>query len=117
MPAATKPTIPVVHGQPLPVSWQNLAEHATDLIALSGCQQGEIPSLVAQDKQPEALAAVRRYQEVFDQGRSLPGAQNYRTGPSRAALRGLVAFGRGEPAPRSHQQRPLPDAIHRLLRC
>jgi DNA polymerase III alpha subunit len=78
-------SIPVVHGQPLPVSWQNLAEHAADLIALSGCQQGEIPSLVAQGKQPEALAAARRYQEVFDQGRFYLELQNYRTGPSQAA--------------------------------
>jgi DNA polymerase III alpha subunit len=35
-------SISIVHGQPLPVSWQTLAEHATDLIALSGCHQGEI---------------------------------------------------------------------------
>jgi error-prone DNA polymerase len=113
-------SIPVVHGQPLPVSWQNLAEHATDLIALSGCQQGEIPSLVAQGKQPEALAAARRYQEIFDQGRFYLELQNYRTGPSQATLRGMVTFGREANLPlvatnNVHYLEPLGYRLHEVL--
>jgi error-prone DNA polymerase len=113
-------SIPVVHGQPLPVSWQNLAEHAADLIALSGCQRGEIPSLVAQGKQTEALAAARRYLEVFDQGRFYLELQNYRTASSQAALRDLVAFGRQANLPLAatnnvHYLEPVGYRLHEVL--
>jgi error-prone DNA polymerase len=113
-------SISIVHGQPLPVSWQTLAEHATDLIALSGCHQGEIPSLVAQGKQPEALAAARRYQEIFDQGRFYLELQNYRTGPSQAVLRRLIAFGHEANLPlvatnNVHYLEPLGYRLHEVL--
>ena len=94
-PASTETdSLPATHCRPLPVSWQNLAEHATDLIALSGCRQGEIPSLPAQGKQQEARSVARRCQEIFGEAGFYLELQNYRTGRNQAALRDLISFGR-----------------------
>ncbi len=42
-----------------------LADHSGDIICLSGCKKGEIPSLLKGDKKEEARAAARKYQGVF----------------------------------------------------
>ncbi|MGQ9572628.1 MAG: DNA polymerase III subunit alpha [Dehalococcoidia bacterium] len=42
-----------------------LEEHHQGLIALSGCQSGEVPRLLADGRQDEALAAAQWYREVF----------------------------------------------------
>ncbi len=47
-----------------------LGEYSSGLTALSGCLEGEPASLLLQGKKDMALAAVRKYQEIF-------GAENY----------------------------------------
>jgi error-prone DNA polymerase len=42
-----------------------LARHARGLIALSGCNKGEVPSLVAAGRYKEAKAAARRHIRIF----------------------------------------------------
>jgi error-prone DNA polymerase len=46
------------------------------LIALSGCRQGEVPSLVAQGQHREAEAAARRYAQAFGDGNFFVELQN-----------------------------------------
>ncbi len=48
-----------------PVSWKRLSRHADGLIALSGCRHGEIPRLLAEDRQMDALPRARAYAELF----------------------------------------------------
>jgi error-prone DNA polymerase len=43
----------------------HLAKHAAGLIALSGCRQGEIPSLLMADAAEAAARVAGRYQEWF----------------------------------------------------
>ncbi len=45
-----------------------LAQHAAGLIALSGCRNGEVPSLIALGKHGEAEAAAREYVRMFGNG-------------------------------------------------
>ncbi|MGH2356357.1 MAG: PHP domain-containing protein, partial [Chloroflexota bacterium] len=47
------------------VDVDTLARHATGLIALSGCQRGEVPSLVAARRFAAAAAAAGRYRDLF----------------------------------------------------
>lgn len=47
-----------------------LAGHARGLIALSGCQRGEVPSLVAGGRGAEAMAVAAGYRDMF-------GAENF----------------------------------------
>lgn len=113
-------SLPNTHCRPLPITWQNLMEHADDLIALSGCSHGEIPALVAQGRQQEATAAARRYQQVFGPDRFYLELQNYRTSQSQSALRNLVAFGRATGLPlvatnNVHYVEPLGYRLHELL--
>jgi len=42
-----------------------LGDHATGLMALSGCRQGQIPSLLEQGQLDEARETARRYQDWF----------------------------------------------------
>jgi DNA polymerase-3 subunit alpha len=42
-----------------------LQEHHQGLVALSGCQSGELPRLLAEGRWDEALAAAQWYREVF----------------------------------------------------
>ncbi|HNT29700.1 MAG TPA: DNA polymerase III subunit alpha [bacterium] len=44
-------------------SW--LREHAQGLIALSACLQGELPKLLNQNREEDALAVIRDYQNMF----------------------------------------------------
>ena len=68
-----------------------LAHHSDDLIALSGCRKGEIPSLILRGRLAEAEAAARRYAALFPgrfylelQADCLPGEKSL-----HAALRDL----------------------------
>jgi error-prone DNA polymerase len=45
-----------------------LKDHAEGLVALSGCRQGEIPTLIAAGRLREAEAATRTYLDWFDPG-------------------------------------------------
>jgi error-prone DNA polymerase len=42
-----------------------LGRHTAGLIAMSGCRNGEVPSLIAAGKHAEAEAVARRYAELF----------------------------------------------------
>ena len=62
-------------GQPR-VELDQLIQHTDGLIALSGCRQGEVPSLVAQGQHREAEAAARRYAQAFGDGNFFLELQN-----------------------------------------
>lgn len=47
------------------VDWSTLARHGQGLIALSGCLQGEIPSLLLAGHYSRVKEAVRQYREIF----------------------------------------------------
>lgn len=47
------------------VDWEHLARHAEGLIALTGCRQGELSSLVARGAWDEVWETARRYVDVF----------------------------------------------------
>ena len=47
------------------LDFDTLARHSQGLFCLSGCKKGEVPGLILADKMDEALAAARRYLEVF----------------------------------------------------
>ena len=53
-----------------------LTQHTEGLIALSGCRQGEVPSLVARGQHREAEAAARRYAQAFGDGNFFLELQN-----------------------------------------
>ena len=53
-----------------------LASHTEGLIALSGCRQGEVPSLVAEGRYQEAEEAARRYVRWFGSGNFFIELQN-----------------------------------------
>ncbi|MCX6021493.1 MAG: PHP domain-containing protein, partial [Chloroflexi bacterium] len=47
------------------LDWATLREYAGGLIALSGCERGEIPALIAAGRWNEAEAAARRCRDIF----------------------------------------------------
>jgi error-prone DNA polymerase len=53
-----------------------LARHTEGLIALSGCRQGEVPSLIAQERFREAEEAARHYMRWFGPGNFFVELQN-----------------------------------------
>lgn len=101
-----------------------LAEAAAggELLALSGCRRGEVPTLVLQGRLAEAEAAARRYARLFGRGGfwlelpsgDLPGDR----GLSRA-LRDLAAhLGLGVVATANvHYRCPDDFFVHDLLTC
>ncbi|MCH7952274.1 MAG: error-prone DNA polymerase [Chloroflexi bacterium] len=58
------------------VELNELTQHTEGLIALSGCRQGEVPSLVARGQHREAEAAARRYAQAFGDGNFFLELQN-----------------------------------------
>lgn len=44
-----------------------LFKYSKDVILLTGCMQGVIPQLILKDKEEEAIAKLKKYQEVFGQ--------------------------------------------------
>jgi len=116
--AAGRPATPSYRSPP--VAWQHLAEQASDLIALSGCRQGEVPSLIAQGQTEQAVAALRRYQALFGAERFYLELQNYRTPENRVLLRRLAAFGQEKGVPlvatnNVHYLEPLGYRLHEVL--
>jgi len=53
-----------------------LAGYSGDLLCLSGCKKGEIPSLLLRGKKQEALDSARRYLDIFGPGSFLIELQN-----------------------------------------
>ena len=48
------------------VPWEVLARHAGGLVALSGCEAGEVPRALAQGGPEAALAIAARYRDTLD---------------------------------------------------
>jgi error-prone DNA polymerase len=108
-------------GQPR-TSHALLKKFARGIIALSGCRQGEIPSLVFQRRYQEALEKTRLYQDMFGQENFhlelenpwLPGAREYN--------RHLVQLSETTGAPliatnNVHYAVPEQFPLHDLLTC
>ncbi|MHB8927519.1 MAG: DNA polymerase III subunit alpha [Bacillota bacterium] len=58
------------------LAWDALAAHNEDVIALSGCRRGEIPSLVLSGEYDRAMAVARRYRDLLGPDRFFIEVQN-----------------------------------------
>ncbi len=76
------------------VPWEVLARHAGGLVALSGCEAGEVPRALARGGPEVALAIAARYRDTF--GRHGFAIELHRhglpaDGPRNAALQGIAS--------------------------
>ncbi len=71
-----------------------LAEHAKGIIALSGCYQGQIPSLLEQEQREEAGVLARQYQEWLGGGNFYLELQNNLCYGDKKRNRQLASLGR-----------------------
>jgi error-prone DNA polymerase len=69
------------------LSWAALARHREGLICLSGCSKGEIASHLLARREREALAAGKRYVEVFGRGNFFLELQHHLLEEDRRLLR------------------------------
>ncbi len=83
------------------VTYRSLASHVDGLIALSGCQLGEVPSLLLQERVSSALdpvsaalEAAKRYRELFGDGNFFLELQHHNLPSQEKLCRQLVALGK-----------------------
>lgn len=76
------------------VSMESLERHHAGLIALSGCRQGEIARLLDAGRADEALAAARRYREIFGPSHFFIELQQNLARGDTPRIKGLAALAR-----------------------
>ncbi|MEW5826196.1 MAG: DNA polymerase III subunit alpha, partial [Candidatus Bipolaricaulota bacterium] len=72
------------------VDWELLGAHAEGLIALSACESGEIPRLLAAGRVAEAEDAARRLEQTFGRGNAFIEIQHHGTERDAALREKLV---------------------------
>ena len=108
--------------EPVPVGLPALARHAAGLVALSGCERGEVPSLLRQDRFDDAAEAARRLAALFEPGDFFLEVQSQgESGPAGPEER-LQALGAvtGLPLVATHNVHYLEPAdapAHEVWRC
>jgi len=71
-----------------------LRQYNTGLIALSACESGEIPRLLAAGKEREAAAAAREYAEIFGEGNFYIELQDHGTDRGKILREKLIKLAR-----------------------
>ena len=75
------------------LSFDVLTQHTEGIVALSGCRQGELSSLIATGRNEEAERVAGRYLDCFGPAHFLLELQQNFVHGDRARIRGLLALG------------------------
>ncbi|MEW6574218.1 MAG: DNA polymerase III subunit alpha [Bacillota bacterium] len=102
-------------------AWDDLEEHRDNLIVLSGCRRGEIPSLILRRRYGEAKRAARRCLSLWGKGFYLE-LQDALLPGNRFLNNRLLELGRTLSIPvvatnNVHYARPEDFPVHDLLAC
>ena len=72
------------------ISWDLLERHNHGVIALSGCNKGELTQHILQDDRTSALEAAKRYSDIIGKGSFFIELQRHLVGSDKKIERGLV---------------------------